>query len=79
MLKTLLNVESPAKAKSIAKYLGGGYIVKASMGHVRDLPKSGLGVDMDNGFKPHYQVSPEKAKTVADLRKAVHGALPHLW
>ncbi len=74
MSKTLVIVESPAKAKTIAKYLGAGYTVKASMGHVRDLPQSGLGVDVEGGFTPEYQVSPEKSKTVAQLRKAVREA-----
>ncbi len=67
-------VESPAKAKTIGKYLGAGYTVKASMGHVRDLPQKGLGVDVEGGFKPEYQVSPEKGKTVTQLRKAVREA-----
>ena len=74
MAKTLVIVESPAKARTIARYLGAGYTVKASMGHVRDLPKKGLGVDVANGFVPDYQVSPEKGKTVAGLRKAVREA-----
>ena len=54
MQKTLLIVESPAKAKTIGKYLGTKYIVKSSMGHIRDLPKSKLGVDVENEFEPHY-------------------------
>jgi len=74
MSKTLVIVESPAKAKTIAKYLGAGYTVKASMGHVRDLPQKGLGVDVEGGFTPEYLVSPEKGKTVAELRKAVKAA-----
>ena len=51
----LVIVESPSKAKTIGKYLGPGYEVKASMGHVRDLPKSKLGVDIEGGFAPDYQ------------------------
>jgi len=51
----LVIVESPAKAKTIGKYLGPDYVVKASMGHVRDLPKSKIGVDIDGGFTPNYQ------------------------
>jgi DNA topoisomerase-1 len=56
MSQTLLIVESPAKAKTIQKYLGGGFSVKASVGHVIDLPKSKLGVDIENGFAPEYTV-----------------------
>ena len=52
MAKTLLIVESPSKAKTIGKDLGPGYLVRASMGHVRDLPRRALGVDLDGGFKP---------------------------
>jgi len=51
MSKTLVVVESPAKAKTIEKYLGGDYAVRASYGHIRDLPKSDLGVDVDHGFE----------------------------
>ena len=70
MAKTnLVIVESPAKAKTISKYLGPGYQVKASMGHVRDLPKSKLGVDLTT-FEPDYQDIKAKAETIADLRKA---------
>ena len=53
-MSNLVIVESPAKAKTIKKYLGKGFEVVASMGHVRDLPKSKLGVDVDNGFAPQY-------------------------
>ena len=56
----LVIVESPSKAKTIGKYLGPGYEVKASMGHVRDLPKSKIGVDIEGGFVPQYQ--PSRAK-----------------
>ncbi len=70
MAKTsLVIVESPAKAKTIGKYLGPGYKVKASMGHVRDLPKSKLGVDVTT-FEPDYQDIKDKAEVIADLRKA---------
>jgi DNA topoisomerase-1 len=68
--KSLVIVESPAKAKTVNHYLGQDYIVKASMGHVRDLPKKKMGVDVAAGFQPTYEVIPEKKKTVADLRKA---------
>ena len=69
MGKNLVIVESPAKAKTIAKYLDDSYIVKASMGHVSDLPLRELGVDVENNFKPQYSVTKDKEKTVADLRK----------
>ena len=71
MAKTnLVIVESPAKAKTITKYLGPGYQVKASMGHVRDLPKSKLGVDVDRGFEPDYQPIKGKEEVIEDLRTA---------
>ncbi|HEX2694638.1 MAG TPA: type I DNA topoisomerase, partial [Acidobacteriota bacterium] len=69
MSRSLVIVESPAKAKTINHYLGSGYIVKASMGHVRDLPKSKLGVDIEHDFAPTYQVIPAKKKVVAELKK----------
>jgi len=70
----LVIVESPAKAKTIGKYLGRGYTVKASMGHIRDLPKSTLGVDVDNDFTPKYLVPRDKLKTVKDLKESVQAA-----
>jgi DNA topoisomerase-1 len=70
MDKALFIVESPAKAKTISKYLGPGYKVMASMGHIRDLPKSKLGVDVDNNFTPLYIVIPERRKVVGELKKA---------
>ncbi len=70
----LVVVESPAKAKTINKFLGKGYKVMASKGHVRDLPKSDLGVDIDHGFEPLYEPLAEKRSTIADLRKAAKGA-----
>ena len=69
MAKTLVVVESPAKAKTIEKYLGGDYTVRASYGHIRDLPKSKLGVDMDNDFAPEYTVPDNSKKAVSELRK----------
>ncbi len=70
MGKKLLIVESPAKAKTIGKYLGPDFIVKSSYGHIRDLEKGNdLGVDVDNGYKPHYVIPPEKQKTVKELRE----------
>ena len=68
-----LVVESPAKAKTISKYLGRNYIVKASVGHIKDLPKSKLGVDVDDDFTPHYAVIPAKAKVVKELKSAAKG------
>jgi DNA topoisomerase-1 len=70
----LVIVESPAKAKTITKYLGPGYEVKASMGHVRDLPKSKLGVDVEKGFSIDYQPIKGKEDVIADLRKAAKGS-----
>jgi DNA topoisomerase I len=68
-MNKLLIVESPAKAKTIKKYLNNEYEVKASVGHIRDLPKSSKGaIDIENGFKPHYEISPDKKKIVSELR-----------
>ena len=67
----LVIVESPAKAKTIGKYLGASFKVTASMGHLRDLPKSTLGVDVDNGFLPDYQPVKARESTIKDLRAAV--------
>jgi len=68
--KSLVIVESPAKARTINKYLGGGYEVRASMGHIRDLPSKGLSVDIENSFEPTYEIMPGKKKTVASLKSA---------
>jgi len=68
--KSLVIVESPAKAKTVNHYLGKDYLVKASMGHVRDLPQKKMGVDVAAGFRPTYEVIPEKKRTVAELKKA---------
>ncbi len=70
MPKHLVIVESPAKAKTINKYLGKDYTVKASMGHVRDLVKSKLGVDLENNFQPHYVNSRDKSKVIKELKEA---------
>ena len=70
MAKSLVIVESPAKAKTVNHYLGKDYVVKASMGHVRDLPKKKMGVDIEKDFEPTYEVIPEKKNTVAELKKA---------
>src|SRR4051794_26935445 len=74
MSRALVIVESPAKAKTINKFLGRNYQVKASMGHVRDLPKKTLGVDEDKDFAPTYQVLAEKKKTLLELKKAAKEA-----
>ena len=68
MSKVLVIVESPAKAKTISKFLGSKYTVKSSMGHIRDLPKSQLGVDVDNGFEPKYITIRGKGDIVKELR-----------
>ena len=73
LAKGLVIVESPAKAKTIQKYLGKGYAVEASLGHVKDLPKSTLGVDIDNDFETEYIVIPGKEKVVAKLKKMASG------
>ncbi len=69
MAKNLVIVESPAKAKTISRFLGKDYRVLASMGHVRDLPKSNMGIDIENDFKPNYAVTPDKKKIVAQLKQ----------
>ena len=70
MAKALVIVESPAKAKTINKYLGNQYVVKASLGHVKDLPKNSLAVDVDHGFQPNYQIIEGKKKLMAELKAA---------
>lgn len=74
MGKNLFIVESPAKAKTIEGFLGKDFIVKSSIGHIRDLVKKGMGVDLENNFEPVYEISPDKAKVVAELRKLAKGA-----
>src|SRR5579864_4936143 len=74
MAKILVIVESPAKAKTIGKYLGKNYTVKASLGHVKDLPKKNLSVDVENDFKPVYEVIEGKKKLIAELKTAAKGA-----
>ncbi|MEA2714218.1 MAG: topoisomerase [Gemmatimonadales bacterium] len=70
----LVIVESPTKAKTIGKYLGSGYDVRATVGHLRDLPTRELGVDVDNGFEPKYVTIKGKTKTLSELKKAAKGA-----
>ena len=72
--KNLVIVESPAKARTVGRILGSDYDVRASVGHVRDLPKSTLGVDVENGFAPKYIVPRDKQKVVNELRDAARGA-----
>jgi DNA topoisomerase-1 len=74
MAKNIVIVESPAKAKTIEGYLGSDYIVTSSYGHVRDLPKEDTGVDVENGYQPTYQVSPDKKEVIAQLKKLVKDA-----
>jgi len=73
MAKNLVIVESPAKAKTIGKYLGKDFVVKASLGHVKDLPKKNLSVDVDNDFTPVYEVIEGKKKLIAELKAAAKG------
>ena len=68
MPKNLLIVESPAKAKTIQKFLGKDFTVKSSFGHVRDLDKSNDAVDVENDFEPKYVVTPDKRKVVKELK-----------
>src|SRR4026209_2469919 len=79
MGKNLVVVESPAKAKTINKYLGKDFIVMASIGHIKDLPSKGLGVDVQNNFEPEYEIIPDtrkrnNKKIVADLKKTAKTA-----
>src|ERR1700747_167828 len=67
--KALVVMESPTKARTIKKYLGAGFTVKASVGHVMDLPKSKMGVDIENGFKPEYVVIRGKGKIISEIKK----------
>src|SRR5690242_10795960 len=74
MAKNLVIVESPAKAKTIGKYLGKDFVVKASLGHVKDLPKKNLSVDVDNDFTPVYEVIEATKKLIAELKQAAKGS-----
>lgn len=73
-MKHLVIVESPAKAKTIEKYLGKDYSVKSSFGHIRDLPKKGISIDIAGGFEPTYEVPVDKKKVVSELKKAAKEA-----
>ena len=74
MAKNLVIVESPAKAKTIEGYLGKDFIVKSSFGHVRDLPKKGLSIDLENNFLPNYEISSDKKQLVSELKKLATSA-----
>ena len=74
MAKNLVIVESPAKAKTIEKYLGKDYSVKSSFGHIRDLPSKGLNIDVDKDFAPTYAISPDKKRVVSELKTAAKSA-----
>src|SRR5213082_356872 len=74
MANPLIIVESPAKAKTLSRFLGGKYDIRASMGHVRDLPKSTLGIDIEHSFAPEYVTIPGKESTIKDLKAAAKGA-----
>ncbi|KKK71297.1 hypothetical protein LCGC14_2915300, partial [marine sediment metagenome] len=73
-MSSLVIVESPAKARTINKILGEGYTVKASVGHVKDLPQKKLGVDVNNGFKSEYGIIPGKEKVIKELKAAAKKA-----
>ena len=73
-MKNLVIVESPAKAKTIEKFLGPDYVVKSSNGHIRDLAKKDMSIDIENQYEPEYQITEEKHKLVAELKKAVKDA-----
>jgi DNA topoisomerase-1 len=68
MAKNLVIVESPAKSQTIKKFLGEGYEVKASYGHIVDLPTKGMGIDIQHGFTPEYVVSPDKKRVISELK-----------
>lgn len=78
MSENLVIVESPAKAKTISRFLGKEYVIKASMGHIRDLPKSKMGIDIQHDFAPDYEISEDKKKVIADLKKELKKH-PKVW
>ena len=77
-MNNLVIVESPTKAKMISSYLGSKYQVEASMGHIRDLPKSELGIDTENNFEPKYIIPRDKTKKANELKKLAKG-VDNLW
>ena len=74
MSKPLVVVESPAKAKTLSKLLGSDYDVRASVGHVADLPSKGMNIDVDNGFKPNYELTDRGKTVIKDLKAALKDA-----
>ena len=74
MTKPLVIVESPTKVRTIKKYLGTNYNVAATVGHIKDLPKKEIGIDIENGFKPKYSSIPGKQKVISSLKKAAGDA-----
>ena len=74
MSKPLVIVESPAKARTLTRYLGKSYQVKASVGHIKDLPQKKLGIDLEHNFEPIYEVISEKKKVISELKKAAKKA-----
>ncbi len=74
MANNLVIVESPAKAKTIEKFLGKDFTVKSSIGHIRDMPKKDMGIDLNNNFEPSYIISPDKKKVVSELKKLAKSA-----
>ena len=68
--KSLIVVESPAKIKTIKKFLGSDYILESSIGHIRDLPAKEFGIDVEKDFEPHYVVMPDKTKVISNLKKS---------
>ena len=72
--KNLVIVESPAKAKTIEKFLGKDYVVRSSFGHIRDLPKKGISIDIEHDFSPTYEIPSDKTKVVRELKKEAKGA-----
>ena len=74
MKKYLVIVESPAKSKTLGKYLGSDYVVAASIGHIKDLPGKKMGVDLENNFKPEYEIIPGKEKILEAIKKAARSS-----
>ncbi len=73
-MKNLIIVESPSKTKTLKKFLGDGYEIKASVGHIRDLPRKDLGIDVDHGFLPTYEISDDKKKVIRDIKSSLKEA-----
>jgi DNA topoisomerase-1 len=70
MTKALIIVESPAKIKTLRKLLGSNYLFESSLGHIRDLPQKGFGIDVENNFEPQYAIMPDKKDVIDRLKKA---------